>query len=120
MKQISGPLKLELAQFREVEAFLSFASDLDETTLHTLNRGMRLVELLKQRQYEPLAIDVQIVLIFAGIRGFLDSMPTALISKFVDHLVKLYSVKYARSLNVNAKLDNDFVSSIINEAKSSF
>lgn len=120
MKQISGPLKLELAQFREVEAFLSFASDLDETTLHTLNRGMRLVELLKQRQYEPLAIDVQIVLIFAGIRGFLDAMPTNLISKFVDHLIKLYNVKYSKSINVNAKIDIDLVTSIINEAKSSF
>lgn len=120
MKQISGPLKLELAQFREVEAFLSFASDLDETTLHTLNRGMRLVELLKQRQYEPLSIDIQIVLIFAGIKGFLDSMATSLISKFVDHLIKLYTVKYARSINVASKLDNDFVASIINEAKTSF
>jgi len=74
MKQIAGTLKLELAQFREVEAFLSFAADLDPTTLHTLNRGMRLVELLKQRQYVPLAIDIQIVLIAAGLLGRLDTM----------------------------------------------
>ena len=120
MKQISGPLKLELAQFREVEAFLSFASDLDETTLHTLNRGMRLVELLKQRQYEPLSIEVQIVLIFAGIRGFLDTMSTNLISKFVDHLIGLFNNKYLNSINVNSKIESDFVSTIINEAKVSF
>jgi len=120
MKQISGPLKLELAQFREVEAFLSFASDLDETTLHTLNRGMRLVELLKQRQYEPLPIDVQIVLIFAGIRGFLDSMPLNLISKFVDHLIKTFVTKYSKTININSKVDIDLVSKIINFAKSTF
>lgn len=120
MKQISGSLKLELAQFREVEAFLSFASDLDETTLHTLNRGMRLVELLKQRQYEPLSIEVQIVLIFAGIRGFLDTMSTNLISKFVDHLIGVFNTKYINSVNVNAKIESDFVSTLINEAKVSF
>jgi len=121
MKQISGSLKLELAQFREVEAFLSFASDLDETTLHTLNRGMRLVELLKQRQYEPLSIDVQVLLIFTGIKGFLDSMAIPSISKFVDHLISYYTSKYSTTtINVYSKIDAEFVTKIINEAKASF
>lgn len=120
MKQIAGPLKLELAQFREVEAFLSFASDLDETTLHTLNRGLRLVELLKQRQYEPLSIDVQIVLIFAGLRGFLDSMPVSSVSQFVDHLTNIYISKYKNSFDVNSKIKEDSIKIIIDDAKLSF
>jgi len=69
MKQVSGNLKIELAFFREVEAFLNFSGDLEATTLLTLNRGLRLVELLKQKQYEPIPINIQIILVFAGIRG---------------------------------------------------
>jgi len=120
MKQISGSLKLELAQFREVEAFLSFASDLDETTLHTLNRGMRLVEILKQRQYEPLSIEVQVVIIFSGIGGFLDAMPINQISKFVDHLINTFNVKYQNLINVSSNIDKEAVALVINEAKNSF
>ena len=66
MKDVAGSLKLQLAQFREVEAFVSFASDLDSTTLQTLARGVRLVELLKQNRFSPLSVQQQVVLIFAG------------------------------------------------------
>ena len=64
MKQIAGSLKLELAQFREVEAFASFGSELDETTQYTLNRGLRLIELLKQKQYNPMSIKYQVEYVY--------------------------------------------------------
>lgn len=119
MKQIAGPLKLELAQFREVDAFLSFASDLDETTLHTLNRGLRLVELLKQRQYEPLPIDLQILLIFAGIKGHLDNVPLSDVSLFLKKLAALYLTKYNNTLPLN-KLDSEKIILILSEIQRSF
>src|ERR1044071_6971870 len=72
MKKIAGTLKLELAQFREVEAFTQFGSDLDATTLRSLNRGVRLIELLKQPQYQPQDVRLQLVVISAGMLGFLD------------------------------------------------
>jgi proton translocating ATP synthase F1 alpha subunit len=73
MKEVAGSLKLQLAQFREVEAFVSFASDLDSTTLQTLSRGYRLIELIKQKRFAPLSVQQQIVLIFAGLQGYFDS-----------------------------------------------
>jgi proton translocating ATP synthase F1 alpha subunit len=75
MKDVAGSLKLQLAQFREVEAFVSFASDLDPTTLQTLARGVRLVELLKQNRFSPLSVQQQVVLIFAGLNGYFDEIP---------------------------------------------
>jgi len=74
MKKIAGSLKLELAQFRAVEAFATFGSDIDEVTQQRLNRGLRLVELLKQDPRQPLSIYLQIVLIYAGVRGYLDTL----------------------------------------------
>lgn len=82
MKQIAGSLKLELAQYREVESFSKFGSDLDPITQQTLNRGARLIELLKQKQYQPLTMATQVVIIFAGMRGFLDSLPVSSVSAF--------------------------------------
>jgi proton translocating ATP synthase F1 alpha subunit len=82
MRSISGTLKLELAQFREVEAFISFASELDETTKATLNKGSRLVELLKQKQYFPLDVLSQIILIYTGIKGYLDNLKVEQIENF--------------------------------------
>jgi len=94
MKAIAGSLKLELAQYREVEAFASFASDLDETTQYTLNRGARLIELLKQGQFVPIPVEIQIISIYAGMRGFLDKLPV------------LSVVKFDASLRAAAALDN--------------
>lgn len=74
MKKIAGSLKLELAQFRAVEAFATFGSDIDEVTQARLNRGLRLVELLKQEPRQPLSIYLQIILIYAGVRGYLDTL----------------------------------------------
>jgi F0F1-type ATP synthase alpha subunit len=88
MKQIAGRVKLELAQYREVAAFAQFGSDLDQSTLDQLNRGSRLQELLKQAQYSPLAMEDQIVIIFAGVRGFLDKIELSQIKAFEAGWVK--------------------------------
>ena len=74
-KSVSGSLKLSLAQYRELAAFAQFGSDLDAATRATLNRGVRLVELLKQPQFVPMATEVQIPIIYAGVNGLIDSVP---------------------------------------------
>ena len=88
MKKIAGSLRLELAQFRELEAFAQFGSDLDKATVAQLERGKRLVELLKQDQYQPLPVEKQIVAIYAGTRGFLDDIPIEYVRKFEAELYK--------------------------------
>uniref|UniRef100_A0A8C5LZ78 ATP synthase subunit alpha n=1 Tax=Leptobrachium leishanense TaxID=445787 RepID=A0A8C5LZ78_9ANUR len=82
MKQVAGTMKLELAQYREVAAFAQFGSDLDAATQQLLNRGVRLTELLKQGQYVPMAIEEQVTVIYAGVRGHLDKMDPSKITKF--------------------------------------
>jgi len=82
MKQVAGSMKLELAQYREVAAFAQFGSDLDATTQQLLNRGVRLTELLKQGQYVPMAIEEQVAVIYCGVRGHLDKLDPAKITKF--------------------------------------
>ncbi|MEE8172557.1 MAG: F0F1 ATP synthase subunit alpha [Alphaproteobacteria bacterium] len=82
MKQVAGRIKLELAQYREMAAFAQFGSDLDAATQRLLARGARLTELLKQGQYSPLAIEEQVVVIFAGVRGYLDGIEVAQIGRF--------------------------------------
>jgi len=90
MKQVAGSLKLFLAQYREVAAFAQFGSDLDAATKQTLSRGERLTELLKQRQYSPMATNLMVPLLFAGINGLLDNIPVNKITQwetdFVAHL----------------------------------
>ncbi|KAH0371979.1 ATP synthase subunit alpha, partial [Aureobasidium melanogenum] len=90
MKQVAGSLKLFLAQYREVAAFAQFGSDLDAATKQTLSRGERLTELLKQKQYSPMAVNEMVPLIYAGINGHLDSVPVAKIlqweADFLNHL----------------------------------
>lgn len=87
MKQVTGPLKGELAQYREMAAFAKFGSDLDAVTQRLLARGERLTELLKQPQYAPLAVEEQVAVIFAGTRGFLDAIPTASVGRFQTELL---------------------------------
>jgi len=77
MKKVSGSLKYELAQFREMAAFAKFGSDLDEVTQRLLRRGSRLTELLKQPQFSPLPVEKQILSLFAGVNGYLDNLPIA-------------------------------------------
>nr|BDN85828.1 ATP synthase F1 subunit alpha [Microheliella maris] len=88
MRQIAGSLKLELAQYREVAAFAQFGSDLDAATQYQLNRGIRLTELLKQGQYVPLPIEEQVLVIFAGVRGFLDKLAVNKIGNFEKQLLE--------------------------------
>jgi F-type H+/Na+-transporting ATPase subunit alpha len=94
MKQVAGTLRLELAQYREMAAFAQFGSDLDQTTQRQLNRGSRLVELLKQGQYEPLPVEKQVVIIFAGTNGFIDDLPLPAIKKYEHELFLFLETKH--------------------------
>lgn len=87
MKQVAGTLRLELAQFRAMEAFAQFASDLDAATQQQLSRGQRLVEVLKQGQYAPLKVEEQIVQIYAGTHGYLDGIPATEVTRFSTELL---------------------------------
>ncbi|MGH7155397.1 MAG: F0F1 ATP synthase subunit alpha, partial [Acetobacteraceae bacterium] len=82
MKQVAGRVKLELAQYREMAAFAQFASDLDASTQALLARGSRLTELLKQPQFHPMPVEEQVVVIFAGVRGYLDKIDTRKVTAF--------------------------------------
>ena len=90
MKQVAGSIKLELAQYREMEAFSQFASDLDAATRRLLERGRRLTELLKQPQYAPLAVEEQVAVIFAGVNGYLDKLPTDQVTAFERRLLEAF------------------------------
>jgi len=87
MKQVAGSVKLELAQYREMEAFAQFGSDLDASTQKLLARGSRLVELLKQDQYSPLSVEEQVVVLFAGVKGYLDGIGTRYVRRFEKELL---------------------------------
>ncbi|MBM3633185.1 MAG: F0F1 ATP synthase subunit alpha [Alphaproteobacteria bacterium] len=89
MRQVAGRIKLELAQYREMAAFSQFSSDLDASTQKLLNRGERLTELLKQKQYSPLSMEEQVVSLFAGVKGFLDSIPIKDIQKFEEEYLEV-------------------------------
>ncbi|MFP6773715.1 MAG: F0F1 ATP synthase subunit alpha [Alphaproteobacteria bacterium] len=87
MKKVAGTIKLDLAQYREMEAFAQFGSDLDASTQQLLKRGVRLTELLKQKQYVPMPVEEQVVSIFAGVRGYLDSIEVNQIGRFEQELL---------------------------------
>jgi len=101
MKQVAGTLRLELAQYREMAAFAQFGSDLDQATQRQLNRGSRLVELLKQGQYQPLPVEKQILIIFAGTNGFVDELPLTALKKYEQ---ELYSFVESRHPYVFAEI----------------
>jgi F0F1-type ATP synthase alpha subunit len=103
MKQVAGSLKLELAQYREVAAFSQFGSDLDATTQHLLNRGAQLTELLKQKQYVPMQAEDQVVVVFAGVKGYLDKVLTTEISKFEKLFLDLLRSKHRGILDTIRK-----------------
>ena len=88
MKKVAGTLKLDLAQFRELEAFSQFGSDLDESTKKQLERGRRAVELLKQPQYSPVLVEHQIIALYALVKGYLDEVPVADIGRFEKELIE--------------------------------
>ncbi len=103
VKQVAGSLKLSLAQFRDLEAFAAFASDLDPASKAQLARGERLVELLKQSQYTPYEVTDQVVSIFAAINGYLDSIPTKEVRRFEKEMLTFLKQKYAKMYDSIAK-----------------
>jgi proton translocating ATP synthase F1 alpha subunit len=118
MKEIAGTLKLELAQFREVESFASFASELDASTQHTLFRGVRLIELLKQKQGSPLPANVQIIMIYAGMKGFLDTLSLLQVIEFKAFLIEsMYNTNVLKHFVITNKINqnvlNNFLKSVV-------
>jgi F-type H+-transporting ATPase subunit alpha len=94
MKQVAGTMKLELAQYREMAAFAQFGSDLDAATQRMLARGSRLTELLKQPQFSPLKMEEQVVVIYAGVNGYLDPLPVDRVRAFEEGLLGLIRAQH--------------------------
>lgn len=116
MKQVAGSLKLELAQYREVESFSAFASELDDSTKHTLSRGERLIELLKQTHSQPESVSIQILMIFSGMNGYLDNLELNQIKKYKAVLILNYKVSNLvldTSKKLNIKVLKEFFHRII-------
>jgi F-type H+-transporting ATPase subunit alpha len=99
MKRVAGRLRLELAQYREVEAFSQFASDLDKVTQAQLARGSRLVEALKQDQYQPLTVEKQVLLIYAVTNGYVDGYTVDVVKKYETELFLFFEAKYQNLLD---------------------
>jgi F-type H+-transporting ATPase subunit alpha len=95
MKKVSGSIKLELAQYREMAAFAQFGSDLDASTQKLLNRGARLTELLKQAQFSPLPFEEQTVSIFAGTNGYLDGIPASDVTRYEEAMLSFLRHEHA-------------------------
>ncbi len=125
-KQVAGTLKLDLAQYRELEAFAQFASDLDASTRAQLERGQRMVEILKQGVNKPLIIEKQIAIIYAGVNGFLDDIEPTDVVRFESEFHAFIEQKYSKileDLNAKKKIDDDIkgvLETAINEFKTVF
>jgi F-type H+/Na+-transporting ATPase subunit alpha len=126
MKQIAGGLRLDLAQYRALAAFAQFGSDLDKASLDQLNRGKHLVEILKQGQYQPLPLEKQVVIIFAGTQGYLDDIPVEQCRKFEDELYRFVDNAHKGlwdELRAKKALDDELrakVKAVIEEFKARF
>ncbi len=126
MKQVSGTLRLDLAQYREMAAFAQFGSELDKTTRAQLARGERMVELLKQDQYQPCPVEHQVIAIFAGTNGYVDDISTSDIRKFEKELMKFVDAKYEnirKEIKEKKTLDDDLkakLRAMVEEFKKSF
>ncbi len=124
MKKVAGQVRLDLAQFRELESFAQFGSDLDEATRNQLERGKRVSELLKQPQYQPLAVNDQVLAFYAVNNGFMDDVPVERISEFEQGLIQHFVSKFAAErakLDSNPKLDEieDDLKAVIEDFKQS-
>jgi F-type H+-transporting ATPase subunit alpha len=93
MKQVAGTLRLELAQYRSLAAFAQFGSDLDKASQQQLARGDRLTEILKQKQYQPVPVEKQVLIIYAGTNGFLDDLPISQCREFEEELYRMLDLK---------------------------
>jgi F-type H+/Na+-transporting ATPase subunit alpha len=110
MKQVAGTLRLDMAQFRELEAFAAFGSDLDASTQKQLTRGQRLVEILKQPQYQPLSMAKQVTILYAGTRGYLDALPIDVLAKYEAGLYKFIEDRFPKvfeGLNEKQEITDD-------------
>jgi F-type H+-transporting ATPase subunit alpha len=103
MRQVAGSLRLDLAQYRELAAFAQFGSDLDPATQKQLNRGRRLVEILKQPQYQPLAVERQVAIIFAATNGYLDAVPVERLREYEDGLYMFFETSRPEALSAIAQ-----------------
>lgn len=115
MKKVAGPLKLDLAQFRALEAFARFGSDLDKTTLQQLRRGSRLLEVMKQQQYSPVSVEDQVVTIYAASHGYMDELPVESIKKYEIELLEFVHAGHAdiiAGLRKTKALTDEIVSSL--------
>ena len=126
IKKVSGTLRLDLAQYRELQAFAQFASDLDESSRKQLERGQRMVEVLKQPPYSPLPVENQVVIIFAGSNGYLDDLPVSAVTKFEAELYPYIEAKYPdifEQIRNKKALDKDIEEALdkaLNEFKAIF
>lgn len=103
MKQVAGSLRLDLAQYRALAAFTQFGADLDPATIKQLARGERLVEILKQNQYEPVAVEKQVAIIYITVNGVLDTMPIKKLAQFEKDFIKHLDAKEKALLDTIVK-----------------
>jgi F-type H+-transporting ATPase subunit alpha len=122
MRQVAGSLRLDLAQYRELAAFAQFGSDLDAATQRQLNRGVRLVEILKQDQYTPLPVEKQVVILYAAVNGFVDHLEVAHLKRYEAELYRFLESRHAEVLKAIAekKLLDDAVKEKLNAALEEF
>ena len=122
MRQVAGSLRLDLAQYRELAAFAQFGSDLDKATLNQLNRGRRLVEILKQPQYQPLPVEKQVTIIYAANNGYLDQVPVEHVRAYEIELYQYLEGSRPQVLSSLAekKQIDDEVKAALNEALKEF
>ncbi len=125
-KQVAGTLRLDLAQYRELQAFAQFASDLDETSRNQLERGQRMVEVLKQGPYAPVAIEKQVAIIYAGANGYLDDIPAEDVVKFESELIPFIEAKHPallEAIRTDKKITDEtdaLLKTVLEEFKATF
>jgi len=126
MKKVSGSMKLELAQYREMAAFAQFGSDLDASTQQLLNRGSKLTELLKQKQYSPMTVAEQVISVFCGVKGYLDDIDLKDVAEFERKIIqrcKSDKPEIIEAIQSSGKLEDDkekLLIEIINQMKGDF
>ena len=116
MRKVGGTLRLDMAQFRELEAFAQFGSDLDKATQRQLNRGQRLVEVLKQPQYQPMSAEKEVAILFAGANGYLDEWPADAVSEYEQQMLEFLATKHSEILQ-EIKDTNDIKDDVAEKLK---
>jgi F-type H+-transporting ATPase subunit alpha len=126
MKQVAGSLRIELAQYREMAAFAQFGSDLDATTQRQLARGSRLVEVLKQGQYDPQPVERQVLIIYAATNGYIDHLPESAVTRYEAELYRFVDNRHPdlfADIRTKKQFDDELktkVSKVLNEFKDVF